>query len=139
MAPAPKTGEGNAKSSMNAVKTGLTGRTVLLSTDDAVIYACRYNHSLTVVARFRAARASKRFRMCDRTSEVVRLDCPEGSLPWPPGKVLLRSQMRFKESSSVRRLTGGDVFRSARRHNFPARVSALRPQIDHVIGGLNDV
>jgi len=34
----PKTEEGKAKSSMNAVKTGLTGRTVLLSCDDAVIY-----------------------------------------------------------------------------------------------------
>ncbi len=34
----PKSAEGKAKSSMNAVKTGLTGRTVLLPGDDAVIY-----------------------------------------------------------------------------------------------------
>jgi hypothetical protein len=34
----PKTEGGKAKSSMNAVKTGLTGRTVLLPSDDAVIY-----------------------------------------------------------------------------------------------------
>jgi hypothetical protein len=34
----PKTDEGKAKSSMNAVKTGLTGRTVLLPGDDALIY-----------------------------------------------------------------------------------------------------
>jgi hypothetical protein len=34
----PKTPEGKAKSSLNAVKTALTGRTVLLPTDDAAAY-----------------------------------------------------------------------------------------------------
>ena len=34
----PKTAEGKAKSSVNAVKTALTGRTVLLPTDDLVEY-----------------------------------------------------------------------------------------------------
>jgi hypothetical protein len=34
----PKTPEGKTKSSLNAVKTGLTGRTVLLPDDDAIAY-----------------------------------------------------------------------------------------------------
>jgi hypothetical protein len=34
----PKTPEGKTKSSLNAVKTGLTGRTVLLPSDDAIAY-----------------------------------------------------------------------------------------------------
>ncbi len=35
----PNTAEGKAKSSLNAVKTGLTGRTVVLPTDDAQAYS----------------------------------------------------------------------------------------------------
>jgi hypothetical protein len=34
----PTSAEGKAKSSLNAVKTGLTGRTVLLPADDAIVY-----------------------------------------------------------------------------------------------------
>ena len=36
----PKTETGKAKSSHNALKTGLTGRTVLLPTDDVAAYTC---------------------------------------------------------------------------------------------------
>ena len=39
----PTSAEGKAKSSMNAVKTGLTGRTVLLTTDDALAYQQHLN------------------------------------------------------------------------------------------------
>jgi hypothetical protein len=39
LSPGPTTPEGKAKSSLNAVKTGLTGRTVLLPSEDAEAYA----------------------------------------------------------------------------------------------------
>jgi len=45
----PTTPEGKAKSSLNAVKTGLTGRTVLLPSDDAEAYEA---HLLRYVDRF---------------------------------------------------------------------------------------
>ena len=45
----PRTEAGKAKSSMNAVKTGLTGRTVLLASEDAEAYEA---HLLQYVDRF---------------------------------------------------------------------------------------
>ena len=46
----PKTPEGRAKSSLNAVKTGLTGRTVLLPGDDAAAYQ---NHIQRFLDRYK--------------------------------------------------------------------------------------
>jgi len=45
----PTTPEGKAKSSLNAVKTGLTGRTVLLPNEDAEAYE---THLLQYLDRF---------------------------------------------------------------------------------------
>jgi hypothetical protein len=45
----PKTEAGKTKSSLNAVSTGLTGRTVLLASDDAEAYS---EHMANYVARF---------------------------------------------------------------------------------------
>ncbi len=48
--PGPVTPEGKAKSSMNAVKTGLTGRTVLLPGEDAAAYQAHIEHHFTKFA-----------------------------------------------------------------------------------------
>ena len=48
----PRTEEGKAKSSLNAVKTGLTGRTVLLPGDDIAVYQ---QHVATIEAQFHPA------------------------------------------------------------------------------------
>jgi len=42
----PTSATGKAKSSLNAVKTGLTGRAVLLPNDDAALYEAHLSHSL---------------------------------------------------------------------------------------------
>ena len=44
-----KTPEGKAKSSMNALKTGLTGHTVLLPGDDAELYEANLLHHLEAI------------------------------------------------------------------------------------------
>jgi hypothetical protein len=46
----PTTSEGKAKSSLNAVKTGLTGRTVLLPTEDAEAYEAHLLHYVEAYA-----------------------------------------------------------------------------------------
>jgi len=43
----PTSPEGKAKSSLNAVKTGLTGRTVLLCTDNAAVYQQHLDRLIT--------------------------------------------------------------------------------------------
>jgi hypothetical protein len=46
----PSTPAGKAKSALNSVKTGLTGRTVLLPTDDAAVYEAHVQRFLTELA-----------------------------------------------------------------------------------------
>lgn len=53
----PKSEEGKAKSSLNAVKTGLTGRTVLLNSEDAIAYQEHVNRFL---ARYEPATDEER-------------------------------------------------------------------------------
>jgi hypothetical protein len=48
----PKSAEGKAKSSLNAISTGLTGRTVLLPSDDAKAYS---DHMANYFVRFEPA------------------------------------------------------------------------------------
>jgi len=53
----PRTDEGKAKSSLNAVKTGLTGRTVLLPDDDIAAYR---QHVTSLEARYRPVSDAER-------------------------------------------------------------------------------
>ncbi len=53
----PKTPEGKAKSSLDAVKTGLTGRTILLTSEDAALYRAhveRFRRELQPVSELEA-------------------------------------------------------------------------------------
>jgi len=52
MSTGPTSPQGKATSSLNAVKTGLTGQTVLLPTDDAIIYQ---QHLASIFAQFAPA------------------------------------------------------------------------------------
>ncbi len=48
-------------------------------------------------------------------------------------------QMRLEEPPRVGRLARGDFFGSAGDDDLAARVAALGPEVDHVIGCLDDV
>jgi hypothetical protein len=78
----PKTAEGKATASLNAVKTALTGRTVLLPTDDAAEYERHiraYQDELNPVGQ--------------RESDLVKdcANCAIASLPTAGGSSLTRS------------------------------------------------
>ncbi|MBV8807686.1 MAG: hypothetical protein JO033_03345 [Acidobacteriaceae bacterium] len=56
----PTSQTGKAKSSLNAVKTGLTSRTVLLPSDDAALYEPVQPAELTVLVKSAAPKGSMR-------------------------------------------------------------------------------
>ena len=87
----PKTAEGKAKSSRNALKTGLTGRTMILPKDQAELYE---QHVLAYGERFNPEG--------DRETELVQsiADCRWrlGSIPGLEAALYARGFAEFKDS-----------------------------------------
>ena len=48
-------------------------------------------------------------------------------------------EVRLQESAGVRCLASRDLFRRPRHHHFAAGVASFGAEIDHVVGGLDDV
>ena len=69
----PKTPEGRAKSSLNALKTGLTGHTVLLPTDDAELYEAHLLHHLDGIAPVGEAETALVQSMVDTEWRLARI------------------------------------------------------------------
>ena len=87
----PKTEEGRAKSSLNAVKTGLTGRTVLLSSDDSAAYEL---HLRAYENDFRPAGA----RECDLVQSIADTAWRLKRIPGLEAAIFAQGHLEFAEA-----------------------------------------
>jgi hypothetical protein len=76
----PKTTEGKAHSSLNALKTGLTGRTVLLPSDDVAAYQSHINRFLAEFNPSGDKESDLVLRLADVSWRLLRIPVLESSL-----------------------------------------------------------
>ena len=126
----PRTEEGKAKSSMNAVKTGLTGRTVLLPGDDVAAYR---EHLACLEERHKPANDAENMlvqSVADIEWRLARIPSLEAGI-YAIGRMELGSQFAHEEDQTVRRiLTDAKVFLTYQRqlNNLSIQESRLRRQ-----------
>ncbi|HEY1214052.1 MAG TPA: hypothetical protein VGE93_10525, partial [Bryobacteraceae bacterium] len=94
----PRTGEGKAKSSLNAVKTGLTGRTVLLPSDDVEAYQ---RHIASVEAQYSPLTDAERLlvqSVADAEWRIARIPSLEAGI-YALGRMELAAQFAAADES----------------------------------------
>ncbi len=126
----PRTEEGKAKSSLNAVKTGLTGRTVLLPTDDALIYQ---QHLDRTFAKFSPATDDEHIlvqTIADTEWRLLRIAPLEATI-YAIGRLQLADQFAEHSDPVIREaLILGKIFMTYRRDlsNLALQERRLRNQ-----------
>ena len=126
----PRTEDGKAKSSMNAVKTGLTGRTVLLPGDDVAAYR---EHLACLEERHKPANDAENMlvqSVADIEWRLARIPSLEAGI-YAIGRMELGGQFAHEEDATVRRLlTDAKVFLTYQRqlNNLSIQESRLRRQ-----------
>jgi hypothetical protein len=106
----PTTNDGKAKSSLNAVKTALTGQTVLLPTDDAVAYQ---SHIARLTAQWKAANENEQALVqfiADTEWRLLRIPAIEMGI-YAVGRFKLAAQFAEVEDATLRAaLIEGEAF-----------------------------
>src|SRR3954449_3294054 len=126
----PTTIEGKAKSSLNAVKAGLTGRTVLLPSEDAALYEAhgeRFQQELQPVGEREAQLVQN---LADTQWRLNRIPGLEFGL-FALGRKRYADQFEEEEDSQVRAaLLDAHILMTEAKHfkNLPLQESRLRRQ-----------
>ncbi len=126
----PRTEDGKTKSSMNAVKTGLTGRTVLLPSDDVAAYR---EHLACLEDRYKPANDTENMlvqSVADTEWRIARIPSLEAGI-YAIGRMELGAQFAHEEDHAVRRiLTDAKVFLTYQRqlNNLSIQETRLRRQ-----------
>ncbi len=125
----PKTAEGKAKSSLNAVKTGLTGRTVLLPSDDVTAYQA---HLARFAATWQPSGDTERSlvqSLADTDWRLLRIPALEAGL-FALGRREFAAQFETEDPSIQDALIDAQTLRAYRRDfsNLGTQESRLRRQ-----------
>ncbi|MBV8553816.1 MAG: hypothetical protein JOY54_21150 [Acidobacteriaceae bacterium] len=137
----PKSEEGKAKSSLNAVKTGLTGRTVLLPTDDASAYEA---HIARFFKEWDPATDAERAlvqSLADTEWRLLRIPSLEAGI-YALGRLEFADKFAHEEEQAVRKsLIEAQVFLTYRRdlNNLSIQESRLRRQRENDTAELKEL
>ena len=126
----PKTAEGKAKACMNAVITGLTGRTILLPTDDAQAYRDHIDRHFTELAPFNDEERTLVQYITDTNWRLLRIAPLESSI-YAIGRRELAHMAEDESDIAVREaLLLGHIFQTYRRDlcNIALQERRLRHQ-----------
>jgi hypothetical protein len=126
----PRTEEGKAKSSMNAVKTGLTGRTVVLPTDDIHAY---YDHLDRHFLKFAPATDDEKAltqSISDTEWRLLRIAPLESGIYAVGRRKLADLFLEEKDPDNRRALIDAEIFMTFRRDfsNLALQERRLRSQ-----------
>ena len=112
----PQTEAGKAKSSLNAVKTGLTGRTVLLPSEDAAAYQAHLDRLFTQLAPANDDERSLVQAIADTEWRLLRIPSLELGI-YAIGRRELGEQFADEEDEAVRKsLIDAQIFINQGRH-----------------------
>src|SRR5947199_2841235 len=126
----PKTEAGKAKPSLNAVKTGLTGRTVLLPSDDAAAYEAHVARFFTEYAPANEQEQALVQSIVDTEWRLLRIPSLEMGI-YAVGRLELASNFQEVEDPQARAaLTEAKIFLTYQRqlNNLSIQENRLRRQ-----------
>ncbi|HMJ62801.1 MAG TPA: hypothetical protein VK493_13605 [Bryobacteraceae bacterium] len=128
----PTSSEGKAKVSHNALKTGLTGRTILLSTDDVAAYQAQVDRIFRQFAPESDEEKRLTQSLADTLWRLERIPSLEAGI-YAIGRRELAAQFADAEDEAVRRaMIEAQIFLSYRRdlNNLSVQEARLRRQYE---------
>ncbi len=137
----PQSPEGKAKSSLNAVKTGLTGRTVLLPSDDAAAYQAHLDRFVTEHQPATDAERTLVQSLAGTEWRLLRIPSLEAGI-YALGRLELTEQFAFEEDPGIRNaLVDAKIFLTYGRqlNNLSIQENRLRNQRDRDLADLQQL
>ncbi len=138
----PVTSEGKAKSCMNAVKTGLTGRTVLLPAEDAALYTAHIENHFSKYTPINDEERTLVQMIADTEWRLLRIPELEAGI-YAVGERKLPEDLFSDVEDSVRRrhLIRAEVYLVFRRElsNIALQESRLNRQLDKYTAKLEEM